>query len=44
MIIHVQHLKRYIVNLNHVLLITAALHSGSKIVNGDRTLLVFYRN
>jgi len=25
-------------------LITAGLHNGSKIVNGDSTLLVFYKN
>ena len=25
-----------------ILLITASLHNGNKIVNGDRTLLVFY--
>jgi len=36
--------KHYIVNLNHILLITAGLYNGSKIVNGDRTLHVFYKN
>jgi len=30
--------KCYLINLNHIILITAGLHIGSKIVNGDRTL------
>ena len=30
--------RRHIVNLNHMLLIVAGLHGGSKIVSGDRTM------